>query len=547
MILIAVISIYVSEGWREPELIGEVTGFPWTHPICGDGENVFISVAGDDQTKFYFYLYSVRDTMWKRISEIYSYRNAIFPSLYYDDETDIIYFGGESYEVDKPTPLFFLFSYNRGIYWRDPEDPGTVAWWSGLSLIKFRDTLHGFYEEETFSIVEKVFTGWVWDGEDTLCTNALYPSTCKYGDEELYICYDDNVEQRIVVKEKGEDSDWEEVFSFSGGMKYYFPSIRSDSDGNIHLVFTNKNKDTTEVNLYYTKYDREKDNWEEPIKLCSFEGYYNFRRDCDLGIDGYGNIYVVWNMSRDDDVDQEIFIKRYDGYNKRWLETVQVTDSSLMSLDPSIYIDKYGNIHLIFSEYLGGLVWHAYYTNYYINNIGIKEITSSENLPEYTPSVVLKNKALLKDTVLAFFEILKDNETLYKDSTTVILEPEEEREVFFRQWDNPGYKEFTAKAYITENPQDVYGGDDTLTMDIGGVNEVKRERQIRIRRIERNTYLIFAPVEGEIYSLLGSKEMRIKEGENKIKLGKGVHFIICDINENSIIEENERVKIVGME
>ena len=547
MILIAVMSIYVSEGWREPELIGQVTGLPWTHPICGDGENVFISVVRDGQTKFYFYLYSVKDTMWEKITEIYPYTNAIFPSLYYDDDTDIIYFGGESHQIDKPSPLFFLFSKNRGTYWRDPEDPGTSVWWSGLSLIKFRDTLHGFYEKETFSIVEKLFTGEVWGGEETLCTNAIYPSTCKYGDEKLYISYDDNVEQKIVVKEKGEDSEWKEVFSFSGGMKYYFPSIRSDADGNIHLVFTNKNKDTTEVNLYYTKYNREKDLWEEPIKLCNFEAYYNFRRDCDLGVDEYGNIYVVWNMSRDDDVDQEIFIKRYDGYNKRWLDAVQITDSSLMSLDPSIYIDKYANIHLIFSEYLGGMVWHAYYTNYYINNIGIEEITSSENLSEYIPSVLLKNKALLKDTALAFFEIQKDNETLYKDSTTVILEPEEEKEIFFRQWNNPGYKEFTTKTYITNNPQDVYGGDDTLTLDIGGVNEIKRKNQITIKRIQGNSYLIFTPQKGEMYSLLGTMEMKIKEGKNRITVAKGIHFIICDIDGNGIIENNERVKIVVVE
>ena len=257
---------------------------------------------------------------------------------------------------------------------------------------------------------------------NTLCTNALV--------EEKNSQYEIDSFDRFIWK-------WTttEVVSSDNTDFSYFPSLATDSAGNVHVAWESVEVGGTlsDHKISYKRWDTYSDSWTttEIISTESTSGSFN----PSIAVDSANNLHVVWNDQTNYagcGIDDDIFYKRWDDSSSTWSTTEVVsTESTDYSFLPSLAVDSAGNVHVAWED------WTDYAGCGIDEDIFYKRWNSSTSLWTTTEVVSTESTADSYWSSLAVdssgsVHVAWVDQTDYAESGT-------DEDIFYKRWDSATY------------------------------------------------------------------------------------------------------------
>ncbi len=267
-----------------------------------------------------------------------------------------------------------------------------------------------------------------------------------------------------------------EVVSSVSTTSSFDPAISTDPLGNIHVVWedlTEYESSGTDRDIFYRKLDTSTDVWGTTgiISTESSESSY----DPSIVSDTEGNIHVVWEDYTDYDssgTDSDIFYKKWDGDFLNWsiTEVISVLNTG-DSYDPFITSDKMDNIHIAWHDNLDINGADGDYDIFYIKwdtrseEWGAVGLISTESTSDSLyPFIVVDD---LMNVHIAWFDL-----TDYGGSGT-------DSDIFYKQWNIDSQvwtttevlsSESTANAYYPMLTSDSFGNIHAFWQDKTDIN-----------------------------------------------------------------------------
>jgi len=126
------------------------------------------------------------------------------------------------------------------------------------------------------------------------------------------------------------------------GDSSYSPSIATDSNGNVHIAWTDyRHGGYTKSEIYYTKLDNNGNTLIDDLRL-TFDPTRS--RDSSISIDSNGNVHIAWE---DYGGDYEIYYTKLDNNGNTLVDNLKLTFDPAYSYDPSISTDSNNNVHIV--------------------------------------------------------------------------------------------------------------------------------------------------------------------------------------------------------
>jgi len=153
----------------------------------------------------------------------------------------------------------------------------------------------------------------------------------------------------VVWYSKNSDSTnkntWTDPVAISGQTQVDFcwPKINSDYAGGVYVIWENMSEGNSEI--FFLKNVNE--TWES-IKNISNTAGNSIKPDIAVGKNS-GNIYVVWQERTNN---WQVFFKYYQ--NGQWSKSINLTSNSSASINPSLWVDDEGEIHLVYADNFRG-------------------------------------------------------------------------------------------------------------------------------------------------------------------------------------------------
>ncbi|MBY9000253.1 MAG: hypothetical protein KGD64_05010 [Candidatus Heimdallarchaeota archaeon] len=150
-----------------------------------------------------------------------------------------------------------------------------------------------------------------------------------------------------------------EVISAGSTAASRYQSVGVDSEGNAHIVWrdetSNYASSGSDIDIFYKSWNVASSSW-SAIEVVSTESTQASIQPS-LAIDSYDNLHVCWQDSTDyggADTGYDIFYKFWNATTLIWTITEVAsteTPSSISADSPSIAVDTLGNSHVIWSQY----------------------------------------------------------------------------------------------------------------------------------------------------------------------------------------------------
>ena len=241
-----------------------------------------------------------------------------------------------------------------------------------------------------------------------------------------------------------------------------------DSDNNIHLVWQDLTpllSSGTDTDVFYKKWDSSTQTWSSP-ELVSSESTSAVYRPLIVS-DSNNNLHVVWRDETDylgAGTDRDIFYKRWESSTESWTAAEIVTTESTLNNDyPSLTIDSYDNLHLVFedlTDYLGaGADEDIFYKKWDSTTKSwlVAEIVSSESSStSMNPTITTGSSG---DIHIAW-----QDATDYLGSGT-------DMDVFYKKWDN-FTQAWTVSEVITTGSTELSGSPSIVTDSVENLHLV---------------------------------------------------------------------------
>jgi hypothetical protein len=116
-----------------------------------------------------------------------------------------------------------------------------------------------------------------------------------------------------------------------------------DSSGNLHMVWWDRI--TGGGGIYYKRSTNGGTTWSAGKRLTWTSGWSEYPT---IAVDHYGNVHVVWSNP----VNAEIYCLNSTDGGYTWSAAQRLTWTSISSVYPVIIVDFYGNCHLVWDEYI---------------------------------------------------------------------------------------------------------------------------------------------------------------------------------------------------
>jgi hypothetical protein len=155
-----------------------------------------------------------------------------------------------------------------------------------------------------------------------------------------------------------------EDVSFEHNGTSYAPSMAVDKEGNLHIVWidtSDYNGAGTDEDIFYRRWNATTRQWTPTVVVSNFSESYSANPDIVVDMDG--NIHIVWVDSNynGSGSDGDIFYRSWNTTTGIWTETELVTfESAQTSNMPKIAVDLKGTVHVVWEE-LPGLYSAVYY------------------------------------------------------------------------------------------------------------------------------------------------------------------------------------------
>ena len=160
-----------------------------------------------------------------------------------------------------------------------------------------------------------------------------------------------NYAQIRYAKSIDRGSTWSNPFDItSGAYEQYDQSIAIDSSNNIHIVWSGQSSTTPNYHqIRYTKSTDRGNTWNIPVNITS-EYYEQFNPS--IAIDSFNNIHIVWNgyTPAYPWKLQIRYTKSIDGGNT-WSTPTEITSEDYSQYVPTIGIDSSNTLHIVWEGY----------------------------------------------------------------------------------------------------------------------------------------------------------------------------------------------------
>ncbi len=169
-----------------------------------------------------------------------------------------------------------------------------------------------------------------------------------------------------------------------------YASIIVDNAGYIHVAWydsTNYSDAGTDNDIFYKRWNVHNDSWTSPVIISS--GIENNSWHPALALDYFGNIHLIWADETDingSGIDYDIFHRYWNATSGHWTSIAVVSiESNDTSEFPAIAADRFGNIHLIWTDQMeygnAGAEYDIFYKcwNITTNSWTAPELVSTES------------------------------------------------------------------------------------------------------------------------------------------------------------------------
>ncbi|MBN1223235.1 MAG: hypothetical protein JXB23_08285 [Candidatus Aminicenantes bacterium] len=155
----------------------------------------------------------------------------------------------------------------------------------------------------------------------------------------------------------GKGNDWNRSSALPLGGGTYIPEIDVDDSDTAHLIWIQRRKGTSVVYYSFNSNPPDTNKWTSPMGI-SGETRQEWC-DPDIAVDGQGNVYVAWIHNKDNN--REIYVRRR--INGKWGELENASKTPGSSMFPRIAVDKNnGNVYVVWQEKVNGK-WQIYFNN----------------------------------------------------------------------------------------------------------------------------------------------------------------------------------------
>ena len=197
-------------------------------------------------------------------------------------------------------------------------------------------------------------------------SNSSYPTIAVEGAGNVHVTWEDytnyggsGTDVDIFYKRwNATSSTWTttEVVSTESTSNSSYPTIAVEGAGNVHVTwedYTNYGGSGTDVDIFYKRWNATSSTW-TTTEVVSTESTGNSGYPT-IAVDSAGNVHVVWYDYTNyggSGTDIDIFYKRWNATSSTWTTTEVVsTESTGISIVPTIAVDGAGNAHVAWEDY----------------------------------------------------------------------------------------------------------------------------------------------------------------------------------------------------
>ncbi|MFX0061090.1 MAG: hypothetical protein ACFFC7_02810, partial [Candidatus Hermodarchaeota archaeon] len=208
------------------------------------------------------------------------------------------------------------------------------------------------------------------------------------------------------------------------------PSLAIDEFGHVHVVwadYTNYINAGTDRDIFYKRWNATTSTW-TPTEVVSTESTSDSENPS-LAIDEFGHVHVVWadyTNYTNAGTDRDIFYKRWNVTTSTWMTTEVVsTESTSDSKNPSLAIGNNGALHVVWADRTDYVTaktdWDIFYKNWEsITGWKITQIVSTESTSDSdTPALTVEE--------FGHVHVVWADYTNYTNAGT-------DRDIFYKRW-----------------------------------------------------------------------------------------------------------------
>jgi hypothetical protein len=196
-----------------------------------------------------------------------------------------------------------------------------------------------------------------WSGDTQISSSGredLYPSVASDSPGNLYVVWQGKTpsnHNEVWYRKRDVSLGWQPPESVTGGVtERYNPSVVAGRGDTVHAVWFEFNGSVYQV--FYCR--RTSAGWSAPVPL---DPGPNSEMYPSVAADRSGNVYVVYR-SHVGSYDQIFYRRCAAGV---WGDTERITSTSYSKLTPSVAVDRLGKVHVAWTEYDGTTCSQVYY------------------------------------------------------------------------------------------------------------------------------------------------------------------------------------------
>lgn len=169
-------------------------------------------------------------------------------------------------------------------------------------------------------------------------------------------------------------------------------SIAVDSSDYLHVVWYGcATGYTLNQQIWYNKYTT---SWAGPVRISTCSGMENYQEAFpSIAVDSENNLHVVWyGYAREYRLYKQIWYAKYT--EESWAEPVRISTQNTHQRAPSIAVDSFNYLHVVWFGYVGDYaqIWYAKYTESWAGPVRISTYSGMGSYHQYEPSIAVDSK-----------------------------------------------------------------------------------------------------------------------------------------------------------